>query len=215
MKIEVTSNGPYEVSGDVPLRPKAPVLSEHGEPLTWKTEAPLDHAETYYLCRCGQSSNKPFCDGSHAFARFDGTEAAPTEPSSERARRHERTGITVLRDGTLCVHASFCANRLTNWYEMLDEMDESVTRMHLMGMIEHCPSGALAYEVDGELIEPDYPAEISPVPNGPYWVTGGITIERSDGAPFESRNRVTLCRCGASSTKPLCDGTHLEIGFET
>ena len=44
--------------------------------------------------------------------------------------------------------------------------------------------------------------------DGPLWVTGGIQIERADGQPMEVRNRVTLCRCGASSNKPLCDGTH-------
>jgi CDGSH-type Zn-finger protein len=49
--------------------------------------------------------------------------------------------------------------------------------------------------------------------NGPLHVTGGITIKRSDGQPFETRNRVLLCRCGNSKNKPLCDGTHKEIGF--
>jgi len=215
VKIEVTAHGPYEVSGDVPLRPRSPVESEFGEPLTWRTEDPVDHPPTYELCRCGQSSNKPFCDGTHAFVRFDGTEAAPVEPSSDRAERFERTGITVVNDELLCVHAGFCGNRLTNWYEMLSEMDDSVTRSHLIGMLEHCPSGALAVELGGESIEPDHPAQISPVPDGPLWVTGGITILRADGEPFEARNRVTLCRCGASSTKPLCDGTHKSIGFKT
>jgi hypothetical protein len=81
-------------------------------------------------------------------------------------------------------------------------------------MIEHCPSGALAYEIDGELVEPDLPVQISPIANGPLFVSGGVPIERADGELIETRNRVTLCRCGASSNKPLCDGTHAEIGFE-
>jgi CDGSH-type Zn-finger protein len=46
------------------------------------------------------------------------------------------------------------------------------------------------------------------------WVTGNIPIERADGKPFETRNRVTLCRCGHSENKPLCDGTHRRIGFK-
>ena len=44
-------------------------------------------------------------------------------------------------------------------------------------------------------------------------MTGGIPVVRSDGQPFETRNRVTLCRCGHSQAKPLCDGTHREIDF--
>jgi CDGSH-type Zn-finger protein len=43
---------------------------------------------------------------------------------------------------------------------------------------------------------------------GSLWVTGNIPVERADGQPFETRNRVTLCGCGRSKIKPLCDGTH-------
>ena len=82
-----------------------------------------------------------------------------------------------------------------------------------MAMIERCPSGALSYEVEGDAVEPDLPIEVSVVPNGPLWVTGGIPVERSDGEPVEVRNRVGLCRCGQSNNKPLCDGSHKEAGF--
>jgi CDGSH-type Zn-finger protein len=44
-------------------------------------------------------------------------------------------------------------------------------------------------------------------------VTGGVRIRRSDGTDMEVRNRVTLCRCGASKNKPLCDGSHVDVGF--
>jgi CDGSH-type Zn-finger protein len=46
---------------------------------------------------------------------------------------------------------------------------------------------------------------------GALWVTGNIAIERSDGEPLERRNRVTLCRCGESMIKPLCDGRHRQL----
>ena len=49
--------------------------------------------------------------------------------------------------------------------------------------------------------------------DGPYFVTGTIPVERSDGQPFEPRPRMTLCRCGGSANKPLCDGSHKETGF--
>lgn len=49
--------------------------------------------------------------------------------------------------------------------------------------------------------------------DGPLWVRGGIPVESSDGATYEVRNRVTLCRCGRSSNKPFCDGTHKGVGF--
>ena len=44
--------------------------------------------------------------------------------------------------------------------------------------------------------------------SGPLWVLGGIAVESAGGEAYEVRNRVTLCRCGASKNKPFCDGTH-------
>ena len=40
--------------------------------------------------------------------------------------------------------------------------------------------------------------------SGPIWVKGGIEIESADGYKYETRNRVTLCRCGKSNNKPFC-----------
>ena len=54
-------------------------------------------------------------------------------------------------------------------------------------------------------------------PNGPYLVTGPIEISDADGTPVaipEGKTTVALCRCGASVTKPFCDGTHSKIGFD-
>ena len=49
--------------------------------------------------------------------------------------------------------------------------------------------------------------------SGPLWVRGGIPIESADGKRYERRNRVTLCRCGASTNKPFCNGSHASIEF--
>lgn len=50
--------------------------------------------------------------------------------------------------------------------------------------------------------------------SGPLWVRGGITVEAADGKPYEKRNRVTLCRCGASDNKPFCNGSHASMKFD-
>lgn len=212
-KITVRPNGPYVVTGHVPLRRKRPVVSERGEPLAWLTGPVIDDGPAYALCRCGGSSNKPFCDGTHASNGFDGTEAAPTDTYDERATRYEGTGIVVLDDRGICEHAGFCGNQVTNVWKMVPDTADPVVRGQVMAMIERCPSGALSYEVDGERVEPDLPAAIGVIDNGPLWVTGGIPVERADGQPLETRNRMTLCRCGASKIKPLCDGSHAEVGF--
>jgi 3-phenylpropionate/trans-cinnamate dioxygenase ferredoxin subunit len=53
-------------------------------------------------------------------------------------------------------------------------------------------------------------------PNGPYLVTGPIDLTDADGNPVSTggKDTVALCRCGASVSKPFCDGTHSKIGFD-
>jgi len=211
--VKVQPNGPYVVSGSVALRAKEVVESEHGEPLTWRTGEVTDRGAAYALCRCGQSANKPYCDGTHANIDFDGTEAAPIDSYGRRRTSYPGTGIEVFDDRAICIHAGFCGNRISNVWKMAAKTDDTVVRGQVMAMIERCPSGALTYEVDGTTVEPDLPREIAVIPDGPLWVSGGIPIERSDGQPVEIRNRVTLCRCGQSAIKPLCDGSHKDSGF--
>ena len=51
--------------------------------------------------------------------------------------------------------------------------------------------------------------------NGPYVVEGPARIVDADGTEYDlsAKKRVSLCRCGGSTTKPFCDGTHSKIGF--
>lgn len=211
--IQVKNDGPYIVSGAVPLRTKQPVMSEHGEPLTWRTEEIIDEGVAYALCRCGGSENKPYCDGTHASNGFDGAEAAPTSTYDERRTALGGTNIEVFDDRGICVHAGFCGNQVSNVWKMAADTDDTVVRSQVMAMVERCPSGALTYAVEGETIEPGLRTEVSVIPDGPLWVSGAIPVERADGAEIEARNRLTLCRCGSSNTKPLCDGSHKEAGF--
>ena len=61
-------------------------------------------------------------------------------------------------------------------------------------------------------------AEVSirPKPNGPYLIEGPVDIYDTAGNKLatDDRPRIALCRCGASSNKPFCDGTHSKIGFQ-
>jgi len=53
-------------------------------------------------------------------------------------------------------------------------------------------------------------------PNGPYVVEGEVELVDPTGATVDTteRPRIALCRCGASVTKPFCDGTHSKVGFQ-
>lgn len=50
--------------------------------------------------------------------------------------------------------------------------------------------------------------------NGPYVVSGQVEVRDADGATYTVKETFALCRCGGSTTKPFCDGTHSKIGFQ-
>jgi CDGSH-type Zn-finger protein len=210
--ITAALNGPLLVSGDVRVYRRRAVHSEHGEPLTWETTELLETRERFALCRCGQSERKPFCDGTHARVGFTADDTA-AGTYDERCAELGGTGISVRDDRSICVHAGFCGTRITNVWKQVPETGESSVRAQVIAMIERCPSGALTYRVNHDDIEPLLPQAIAITDDGPLWVTGSIPITTSEGTQLEVRNRVTLCRCGGSSNKPLCDGSHASIGF--
>jgi CDGSH-type Zn-finger protein len=55
---------------------------------------------------------------------------------------------------------------------------------------------------------------IETIKNGPYIVSGEVELIDADGTKFPVEKRMALCRCGASTEKPFCDGTHSKIGFQ-
>ncbi len=61
----------------------------------------------------------------------------------------------------------------------------------------------------------DAEVTITPNMNGPYIVQGRVKLVDVDGNEFHVEGeRIALCRCGQSSKKPFCDGTHRSCGFD-
>jgi CDGSH-type Zn-finger protein len=126
----VQRNGPNMITGDLAILTPARVLT----------------MKTVMLCRCGQSSDQPFCDGTHVKTGFADPGQLPANgPAGELG-----------------------AGRLT----------------------------------------------ITPLPNGPNRCEGPLLVRGVDGRTCAA-NLTFLCRCGASSNKPYCDGTHKRIGLRT
>ncbi len=216
--IRITAGGPYIVTGGVPLSGRQPSVSTHGEPLDWEpAEANPDgyaFEERYLLCRCGGSKTKPLCDATHATFEWERALTASREPSASRRERVEGDGIALTDDTTLCSDYGFCGNRFTSVWDMAGEASDPEVRAKLLRMVQSCPSGRIQLEdAEGNAIEPAFRPSIAPIPDGPLWVRGGITMEAGDGTPLESRNRMTLCRCGQSQNKPFCDGAHKSHEF--
>ena len=61
---------------------------------------------------------------------------------------------------------------------------------------------------------PNATVTITPTENGPYLVRGPVNVVDADGSEYRiDRSTIALCRCGGSTNKPFCDGTHSKIGF--
>jgi CDGSH-type Zn-finger protein len=212
--IEVTENGPYHVTGGVPLIRVRKTPGDRGSFTGWEPYETIETEDEYWLCRCGRSTEKPFCSGMHTTIGFDGTETAPTNTYAERAQVLGGTNITVKDDRAICAHAAFCSNAATNVWKAAKKTDDDTELAEtVVGMVANCPSGALTVERNGQPDEAELSPEIWVLEHGNYVVRGRIPVTRSDGQPIEVRNRMSLCRCGGSKNKPLCDGTHSEIGF--
>lgn len=222
LMITVSKNGPYLVSGGVPLAQQIIGADEEGNSRDWRRGETYDAAPEYKLCRCGNSRNKPFCDGSHLRVGFDGSESdAARVPYLEQAVEYDGPEQVLTDAKALCIGARFCDPDGTVWRLVAKTDDESV-REHFDGMVGNCPSGRLiSWERrTSTAIEPSREPAIGVVEDpvlgvsGPLWVTGGIQVESgADGYQYEQRARMTLCRCGQSTNKPFCDGTHAAIGF--
>jgi CDGSH-type Zn-finger protein len=214
-RIEIEAHGPYRVVGVPALLRTAQVETDFGEPVDWAVGSAIEASETCRLCRCGLSRAKPFCDDECAGAGFDGTETADRAPSTSRRKVLVGDGVVMTDDQSLCTDAGFCGDRSTNVWNMIGETADPDVRDRLMWMVSLCPSGRLAYslEPDADQVEPPLDPSILVQDDGPLLVRGGIPVVAADGEPYETRNRVTLCRCGRSAKKPFCDGTHKRTGF--
>ena len=106
MRIKVLKDRPYEVTGNVPLREMKIGANEAGESTRWVDGKTFKTEETYHLCRCGKSKNKPFCDGSHTHG-FDGTETADNMSYDDTAVVYCGDGMELMDDEGLCGGALF------------------------------------------------------------------------------------------------------------
>ena len=200
--IEATPNGPYVVSNPPSLK------NSKGEELETKPVTAL--------CRCGRSSNKPFCDGTHAKVSFDGSRQ--TDGSADKQDHYKGGGITLNDNRSVCAHAARCTAGLKTVFKYGEEPwidPNGASAEEIRKTVENCPSGALSYTID-DVEHADFVSEpsIYIAKNGPYAVAGGVELKDSMGSQTpQSSEHYTLCRCGGSKNKPFCDGTHWK-GFK-
>jgi Uncharacterized conserved protein len=221
--IEVLSNGPYKVHGTPPLHVQFIVQNETGNSWSYRQGQAFEVKDGTTLCRCGHSKNKPYCDGSHLRATdVDLTETATKAPMLSLPDTTEMDGpqYSLTDNETYCAFGRFCDNGDRFWNEVMEGGDAH-NRLAVY-MAHQCPSGRLLVwdQQTRQPIETPLEATLSLLQDpalgvsGPLVVRGGIRVQGADGDSYEIRNRQTLCRCGQSSNKPFCDGTHASMKFK-
>jgi len=148
-------------------------------------------------------------------ANIEPGNVAPTPRTVDGVDYIEGRDLTLIYEGKKCIHSRFCvtwgpkvfiANVKGPWIN-----PDAMSTDALTEIAHVCVSGAIRYKrKDGRPDEaPPQVNLISVREGGPYAVRADI---RLDGAPAASY-RYTLCRCGASKSKPFCDGSHHEVNF--
>lgn len=220
MKIVVMTHGPYRVTGNVPLAIQTITPNPSGESWDWTEGRKFEGGAEYFLCRCGQSKNKPFCDNSHLAVGFVGEETASRRPLERQSVHFDGPKLLLSDAEQYCAFARFCDPGGKIW-SLIERTDRPEVRDLVIREANHCPAGRLVLhsKETGEAVEQPLPPSLGLVEDlalrcsGPLWVRGGLRIESQDGKAYEARNRVTLCRCGASDNMPFCNGSHASIKF--
>jgi CDGSH-type Zn-finger protein len=199
--IEIMDDGPFIVKGLTTLK------NSRGDKLQIE--------KTAALCRCGSSSNKPFCDGMHKKVGFSGKRE--TDKPLGREKEYPGEEITVHDNRLICSHAAECVSNLPNVFRLGDRpwiAPDNASIEEVITVIKKCPSGALSYTAEGTTHRDiDLATEIVVTKNGPYNVTGHIELKIEGELKPPSTEHYVLCRCGASKNKPYCDGSHKEVDF--
>lgn len=175
----------------------------------------LETQQEMYLCRCGGSSNKPYCDGTHRKNGFISEKSPGGVP--DKIDGYAGKEITIHDNRGVCAHSGHCTDNSPSVFRMDKEPwinPNADDAQNTAKTIKMCPSGALSYIRDGVLYkDQDRNPAITVSKNGPHRVVGGIELNDPEGSKPESEEHYTLCRCGVSKNKPFCNGAHWHIGF--
>ena len=138
---------------------------------------------------------------------------------TEITKEYTNGELTIVWKPKKCIHAAECVKALPNVYDPNRKpwiIAEAAYTQSLKDQIGKCPSGALSFYMNGEENKEEHSLEtkVEVLENGPLLVYGTLSVVDKDGNA-ETKNKTTaFCRCGASSNKPYCDGSHIEAQFE-
>lgn len=136
-------------------------------------------------------------------------------------KKYTNNEVTVVWKPEQCIHSTICWKglaevfnpRIRPWIKL-----ENSTTEKIIDQVKKCPSGALSYYMNNELekdsVEVTAETIVEATANGPLLVYGNVKVKDALGNEAKKNNVTAFCRCGASSNKPYCDGTHRKINFQ-
>lgn len=147
--------------------------------------------------------------------------------SKEKIKEYSNGDITIVWKPGKCIHSGKCVKALPEVYHPEEQpwiQPENASTQALIQQIATCPSGALSYYKAGEdisqarqTIDEEASKEqvrVEVMEGGPLMIYGKVNIKNKDGKEEIKAKTCALCRCGASTTKPYCDGSHQKIEFD-
>lgn len=141
----------------------------------------------------------------------------------EITKKYTNGEVTIVWQPTVCIHSAICWRGENGLPEVFNPAEkpwikpEGANTKRIIEQIKKCPSGALSYFMNEDKennAEVTAESIVEIAPNGPLLVYGNITVKDSEGNTTQKNKVTAFCRCGASSNKPYCDGTHRKINFE-
>jgi CDGSH-type Zn-finger protein/uncharacterized Fe-S cluster protein YjdI len=136
----------------------------------------------------------------------------------DQVKVYKGQGVSVSFDARRCIHAAECVRGLPAVFDPTARpwiQPANGTADEVVAVVARCPTGALqASRDDGAAAEAPQRNELRIVADGPHHLRGDIEIRDAAGKVLARETRMALCRCGASSNKPYCDGSHAGSGFK-
>jgi CDGSH-type Zn-finger protein len=208
--------GPHiELVEDGPLRYRRGEEEPKGA-LLGPDRSEIEARDNVLLCRCGASARKPFCDGAHVGIGF--SSARKWKPGAGSTTDHVGEHITIHDNRALCAHVEYCVTDLPNVFDRSKRPwvnPDGASVEEIVALCRKCPSGALSCTVDGVLYRnyDDRAPAVVATSDVPYFLEGYVEVIDEPFSEGYSEEHCTLCRCGESRNKPLCDGRHWDVGF--
>jgi uncharacterized Fe-S cluster protein YjdI len=141
---------------------------------------------------------------------------------TEVIKQYTNGEVTIVWKPASCIHSRICWNAANGLPSVFSPKERpwvkpaGGTTEQIIAQVKKCPSGALSFFMNEA---PEAPVQekainvVEVVADGPLLVHGSIDVKHADGSTISRADVTAFCRCGASSNKPYCDGTHLHNGF--